>query len=63
MRCVQACRRQTAKVNLLNMLSNIGRIDRHARSDGLICDGYPASLAGGVDIGTEIPDLPRDRPS
>ncbi len=63
MRCVEGCRRQTAKINVLSMLSKIGRIDRRARSDGLICDGEPASLAGGVDIGTEIPDLPRDRPS
>jgi hypothetical protein len=56
MRCVQDCRRQTAKVNLLSMLSNIGRIDRPARSDGLICDGHPGSLASSVDIGTEIRD-------
>jgi len=56
MRCVEGCRRQAAKFDLLSMLSNTARIDPLASGDNLICDGHPGSRAGNVDIGTEIPD-------
>lgn len=56
MRCVEGCRGQAAKIELLSMLSKIDRIDRRAPSEGLICDGYPGSPAGFVDIGTDLSD-------
>ena len=59
MRCVDGCRRQAAKIDLLSMLSNIDRIDRRVPSDGPICDGYPGSPADFVDIGTDVSDSGR----
>lgn len=59
MRCVEGCRRQTAKINLLSMLINIDTIDRRVPSNGPNCDGYPGSPAGFVDIGTDCSDPDR----